>query len=153
MSVFFAVAAGYILGSLSPAYFLGRLLKNIDIRHYGDSNAGTVNTYRVLGFWPAAITAAVDVSKGLGAYFLASGVFGLHPPVSLLAPAAAIAGHVAPFYLKFRGGQGVATAVVCFSTVWVLAYSPGSFLSLTFCFLPWLSASLPLSPVPVKWWA
>lgn len=56
-----ALLVGYLLGSVSPAYFLGRLLENIDIRKYGGRFAGTTNVYRVLGLGPAAITAIYDV--------------------------------------------------------------------------------------------
>jgi glycerol-3-phosphate acyltransferase PlsY len=100
---------GYLLGCLSPAYFLGRWLKGFDIREHGTKNAGTVNTFHVLGLFPAVITALIDVSKGLVAMVIGQAITG-----SLfggfIAAAAAILGHVLPFYLGFRGGQGVATS-------------------------------------------
>ncbi len=104
-----ALFIGYLLGCLSPAYFLARWLKRVDIRDQGTKNAGTVNTYHVVGLFPAIITALIDVSKGLIAMFIVSSATGSRY-AALLAGAAAVAGHVFPFYLRFRGGQGVATA-------------------------------------------
>ncbi len=106
---FVALLAGYLLGSISPAYLLGRWLKHIDIRQHGTKNAGTVNTYHVLGIGPAVLTAMIDVSKGLMAMFLGQ-VITASSTGGYLAAAAAILGHVFPFYLRFNGGQGVATA-------------------------------------------
>jgi len=100
---------GYLVGSLSPSYFLGRLKKKIDIRKHGTGNAGTVNAYKVLGLGPAVLTAVFDLGKGLGAMHAAR-LLGASPWLAYGAGAAAVLGHVFPFYLNFRGGQGVATA-------------------------------------------
>ncbi|MDZ7338515.1 MAG: glycerol-3-phosphate acyltransferase [candidate division KSB1 bacterium] len=105
-----AVAGGYVLGSVLPSYFLGRLLRGIDIRQHGDGNAGTVNTFVVLGPLPSVLTAVFDTSKGLAAMWLVR-VLGGGTAQGYFAGLAAIVGHVFPFYLRFRGGQGVATAV------------------------------------------
>jgi len=103
-----SLVIGYLIGSLSPAYFLGRLLKGIDIRDYGDGNAGTVNVYRVLGLPAAVVTAAVDAAKGVIAILIARS---LHVPSGFAYASGlmAVVGHVFPFYLNFRGGQGAAT--------------------------------------------
>lgn len=103
------VIGGYLLGSVSPAFILGKLIKGIDIRECGTHNAGTVNTFHVLGLGPAIITAAFDLMKGLLAMYLCW-LAGGSPFFIHLAGLAAILGHVFPFYLGFRGGQGVATA-------------------------------------------
>ncbi len=110
MICFFSLIIGYLLGSISPSYLLGKLLKGIDIREHGDKNAGTVNTFKVLGWKAAIITALIDVNKGLLAMFIAHEL-GASPFCYSLAGLCAIAGHVFPFYLKFKGGQGVGTAV------------------------------------------
>ncbi|MCP2519395.1 glycerol-3-phosphate acyltransferase [Candidatus Aminicenantes bacterium AC-335-A11] len=101
---------GYLIGSFSPSYFLGKLLKGIDIREHGDGNAGGTNVYYVLGLKPAIVVALADMSKGLISMYLAyklgaSNLF-IH-----LAGLSAIAGHVFPFYLSFRGGKGIATGM------------------------------------------
>jgi glycerol-3-phosphate acyltransferase PlsY len=105
-----AVLIGYLIGSLSPAYILGRLLRGIDIRRHGTGNAGTRNVCAVLGPWPAAATAAVDLAKGLAAMGLASWL-GLPEGVMYAAGYAAVLGHIFPFYIGFRGGEGSATGL------------------------------------------
>jgi glycerol-3-phosphate acyltransferase PlsY len=123
-AVAIAVLIGYLLGSVSPAYILGKILKKIDIREHGSRNAGTLNVYRQLGLAPAIITATFDVSKGLLAMFIAH-LLGANPLVIHLSGAAAILGHVFPFYLKFRGGQGVATATAILIYYFALFYVKG----------------------------
>lgn len=107
--VLVSILTGYILGTISPAYILGRLLKKIDIREVGEKNAGTTNVYKVLGLAPAVITAIFDLTKGLLAMFVASRL-GASELVVYSAGLAAVVGHIFPFYLKFRGGQGAATS-------------------------------------------
>ncbi|MDZ7374329.1 MAG: glycerol-3-phosphate acyltransferase [candidate division KSB1 bacterium] len=104
-----AIAIGYLVGSFSTAYWVGRWRAGIDIREHGDGNAGTVNISKVLGLRAGIIVAIVDLSKGLLAYGIARWM-GLGSGVAYGAGFAAILGHVAPFYLGFRGGQGAATA-------------------------------------------
>lgn len=137
MLVVFSLVAGYLLGSISPAYILGRALKGIDIRQHGDHNAGTVNTYRILGLWPAVITASFDLAKGLLAMYFCWLAGGSAALVHLTG-VAAIVGHVFPFYLGFRGGQGVATAtamMIYYLTNFYLKgwFPPHSLILLVFC--------------------
>ncbi len=105
-----SIIIGYLLGSVSPSFILGKLLKGIDIREHGTKNAGTTNTKRVLGIGPAIIAAIYDLGKGLLAMWIAYKL-GADPIFMYAAGYAAIIGHIFPFYLGFRGGQGVATAV------------------------------------------
>ena len=87
-------SAAYLLGSISPAYFLGKILKGVDVRDP----------------FPAAITAAVDLSKGIAAVLIAEHLLNL-PAVWLLVPAwMAMLGHIFAFCLRFRGGGGMVTA-------------------------------------------
>ncbi|MGB9906977.1 MAG: glycerol-3-phosphate acyltransferase [Candidatus Saccharicenans sp.] len=137
MSIILSLMTGYLLGSISPSYILGRLLKGIDIRQHGDHNAGTVNTYRLLGLWPAVITAVFDLFKGLLAMYLSWKAGGSALAVHL-AGLATIAGHVFPFYLRFRGGQGVAIAtammIYYLTTFYLKAWLPPDSLALmAFC--------------------
>lgn len=119
---------GYLIGSISPSYILGKTLKKIDIRQHGDGNAGGTNTKRVLGIGPAVVVVLFDLSKGLIAMLIAWKV-GLSIPFIYASGFAAILGHIAPFYLKFRGGQGAATAVgMIFFSLGVLLFKG---------YLPW----------------
>ena len=104
------IPLGYLIGSFCPSYFLGRWLKGIDIREHGDGNAGGTNAYHVLGLKAAIAVIVIDVSKGLLALGVAS-LLGAGPLFVHLAGAAAVAGHVFPFYLSFKGGKGIGTAI------------------------------------------
>jgi len=105
-----SILIGYLIGSILPAFILGKVLKGIDIREHGDKNAGATNTKNVLGWGPAVICALFDLSKGLVSMWIAQ-LLGADLVIIYAAGLSAIAGHVLPFYLRFRGGQGVATAV------------------------------------------
>jgi len=107
---FLSLLLGYIIGSFSPSYFLGKWLKGIDIREHGDGNAGGTNAYQILGLKVAVIVITVDLSKGLISMYLASLLGASHFFIHLTG-IAAVAGHVFPFYLSFRGGKGIGTAV------------------------------------------
>ena len=106
-----AGGCGYLLGSISPAYFLGKALKGIDVRDRGFRNAGARNVYHLLGVLPAFLTAIVDLGKGVAAVLIARRLLSL-PDVWLFVPAwAAVLGHIFPFYLRFRGGKGMAVSI------------------------------------------
>jgi glycerol-3-phosphate acyltransferase PlsY len=98
---------GYLIGSINPAYIFGRM-KNLDIREQGDGIAGTVNAFKSLGMKYAIPTGTFDFFKGILAIYL-SLLIGADFVFAQLSGLAAIAGHVFPFYIKFRGGQGMAT--------------------------------------------
>jgi len=99
---------GYFIGSINPAYFFGKL-KGVDIREVGTKNAGTTNLYHTFGAAYAVPTAIYDTLKGLLALFIAW-ILGADFIFINLSGLFAIVGHIFPFYLKFKGGQGVATA-------------------------------------------
>ena len=99
---------GYLIGSINPGYLFGKL-KGMDIRELGTKNAGTSNTYRVLGIGYAIPTAIYDTLKGVSIMLIALSS-GVDPFFAHLSGIMAIVGHIFPFYLKFKGGQGVAAA-------------------------------------------
>ena len=101
---------GYILGSLNPGYLIGRM-KGIDIRKVGTKNPGTSNVWHTLGKKHGILTAAYDIFKSLISCIIAIYVLGLNYYISQFSGLMAIIGHCFPFYLKFRGGKGVATAI------------------------------------------
>ncbi len=103
-----SIALGYLLGSLLPAYYFGRLA-GVDIRSEGAKYAGTINVFHVVGKKAAVATALFDLSKGLIAIHTALAI-GIDFNCAQLSGFAAVVGHVLPFYLNFRGGQGVACA-------------------------------------------
>lgn len=105
---FFSILLGYLIGSLSPAYFFSRA-KKVDLKQTGTGNVGTFNLYHSIGLGPTIPTAVFDILKGVLAILLAQSM-GASFVCTQLSGFAAIVGHVFPFYLRFRGGQGVATA-------------------------------------------
>jgi len=107
LSIFYLLF-GYFFGSINPAYFFGRL-KKIDIREVGSKNAGTTNAFQTLGLKYGVLTAIFDIFKGLLVILIALSL-GANVVVAHLSGLMTIVGHIFPFYLKFKGGQGVATA-------------------------------------------
>ncbi|MCP9774005.1 glycerol-3-phosphate 1-O-acyltransferase PlsY [Cyanobium sp. HWJ4-Hawea] len=115
--------AGYMLGSLPSGYLAGRWLAGIDIRREGSGSTGATNVLRVVGKGPALVVFLVDVLKGTGAVLLAKAVLepqalalGAAPSWQIdswvvLAGLAALAGHIWPVWLGFRGGKAVATGL------------------------------------------
>ena len=103
---------GYVFGLLQTAYLYGKA-HGIDIRQHGSGNAGTTNTLRVLGTKAGLIVFAGDCLKCMAAVWLVRILFGgahedLIYLLCLYAGAGAILGHNYPFYLKFKGGKGIA---------------------------------------------
>ena len=105
------LAIGYICGLLQTGYLVGRL-NHVDIRKEGSGNAGSTNALRVMGWKACAMTFAGDVIKCLAAVLIARYFYRDAEYVPLLAMYAgmgATLGHNFPFYLKFKGGKGIAT--------------------------------------------
>lgn len=123
---------GYLLGTLAPSYWLGRLLKGIDIREHNFRNAGTRNTKATLGLGPAIVTAVIDTTKGVGAVLIATRGLGLQEGLIFVPAVAAVVGHIFPFHLGFRGGKGSATAIGVFIYNSVVEIVRGSFTVETF---------------------
>lgn len=118
---------GYVCGILQTGYLVGRM-NHIDIRKEGSGNAGSTNAVRVMGWKAGAITFAGDVLKCVAAVVIARVLFKDSECVPLLAMYAgmgATLGHNFPFYLKFKGGKGIAVlAGLVVSTGWELVPIP-----------------------------
>lgn len=100
----------YLLGCIHPSYLLCRIIKNTDIREQGSKNSGTSNATMVLGLKYGVLTAIVDVLKGSFAVWIAGWLYGtINPSLLYFAGFCAILGHMFPFYMKFKGGKGLAT--------------------------------------------
>lgn len=103
---------GYALGLFQTGYIYGKA-HNIDIREYGSGNAGTTNTLRTLGWKAGAVTFIGDLCKAMLAILIAWLLFRDRYPEGVLvlemyAGIGAVLGHNYPFYLKFKGGKGIA---------------------------------------------
>lgn len=104
------VVAAYLLGSISSAVIVGRLLGTADPRTQGSGNPGATNMLRIGGKKAGAITLVGDMLKGLLAVLIARAL-GAGAEVQALAATAAFLGHLFPVFFGFRGGKGVATAL------------------------------------------
>lgn len=103
---------GYAFGLFQTAYFYGKA-HGIDIREHGSGNAGTTNALRVLGTKAGLIVFAGDCLKCMLAVWIVRLIFGQSHPdmlylLCLYTGMGAILGHNYPFYMKFKGGKGIA---------------------------------------------
>jgi glycerol-3-phosphate acyltransferase PlsY len=108
-----AIALSYLVGSLSFAVIISRLMGLADPRSYGSGNPGATNVLRSGNKAAALLTLAFDVLKGylpVMAALLWQERLGLGPFVNALVGLAAFLGHLWPVYFRFQGGKGVATA-------------------------------------------
>ncbi len=103
---------GYVLGMFQTGYIYGKL-HHVDIRQHGSGNAGATNTLRTLGWKAGLITFAGDLGKAMLAMLIgwllfrdkyADGV----KLLEMYAGFGAVLGHNFPFYMKFKGGKGIA---------------------------------------------
>jgi glycerol-3-phosphate acyltransferase PlsY len=132
-----AVLAAYIVGSLSFAVIVSRLMGLSDPRTYGSKNPGATNVLRS-GSKPAAVvTLLLDAAKGwlpvaLIAWY--GKAWGLEEGTRAMAGLAAFLGHLFPVFFRFQGGKGVATALgVLFGIHWGLGLAT----ALTWLIIAW----------------
>jgi glycerol-3-phosphate acyltransferase PlsY len=103
-----AALGGYLLGSIPFGVVLTRLAGLGDIRKVGSGNIGATNVLRTGNKGLALATLLRDGGKGAAAVLIAR-TWG--PDMAVLAGAGSLIGHMAPVWLLFRGGKGVATAL------------------------------------------
>lgn len=110
MRYLIVILIGYLIGSSSMSYYLGRL-NNINVSKNGSGNLGASNMVVIMG-WKAGILVAIhDILKAYIAIVLARYLFTDLPYVAELAGVACVIGHIFPFYLKFKGGKGLASYI------------------------------------------
>lgn len=104
---------GYCFGLFQTGFIYGKI-KHVDIRKYGSGNAGTTNAMRTLGKSAGAITYIGDTSKAVLAALVVRLIYGDSCSDFILllviySGLGTVLGHNFPFYLKFKGGKGIAT--------------------------------------------
>jgi len=120
-SPFLLALGAYLLGSLSAAIILCRLLGLPDPRTQGSRNPGATNVLRIAGKKTAALVLVGDMLKGLIPVIVARA---LDAPPHIVAAVglAAFLGHLYPLFFHFHGGKGVATALgVLIGSIWPVA--------------------------------
>ncbi|WP_162045529.1 glycerol-3-phosphate 1-O-acyltransferase PlsY [Vibrio taketomensis] len=104
------IISAYLLGSISSAVLICRVLKLDDPRKVGSHNPGATNVLRIGGRKAALAVLICDMLKGTipvwGGYFLE-----IEPLMLGIAAIAACLGHMYPLFFHFKGGKGVATAL------------------------------------------
>lgn len=127
LSLLLSAAAAYLLGSLNWAIIITWAVGHKDIRTEGSGNAGATNVLRSQGVFPAVLTMAGDIGKGVLAAWLGGQIM-LHLQLSqsvvsdgslimmgrYLAGLFCLIGHLYPVFYQFRGGKGVAATLGMF---------------------------------------
>jgi glycerol-3-phosphate acyltransferase PlsY len=149
------IIGAYLVGSLSSAIIVCKLMGLPDPRTLGSKNPGATNVLRFGGKKAAAITLVGDTMKGVVPVLVAR-LLGAGPEVLALTGFAAFLGHLYPVFFAFQGGKGVATAFGMFAAI---SWQVGAALVLTWLIvakvfrissLAALSAAV-LAPLYV-WW-
>ncbi|MDD3403441.1 MAG: glycerol-3-phosphate 1-O-acyltransferase PlsY [Hespellia sp.] len=114
------IIIGYVFGLFQTGYLLGKW-NHIDIRSQGSGNAGSTNALRVMGVKAGLLTLFGDCMKCVLAVLICRAVFvGSHadelPLLGLYAGVGATLGHNYPFWLKFKGGKGIAVLAAVYIT-------------------------------------
>ncbi|HET8574499.1 MAG TPA: glycerol-3-phosphate 1-O-acyltransferase PlsY [Edaphocola sp.] len=143
------VVIAYLLGSIPTSVWVSKKVYGIDIRDYGSGNAGTTNTFRILGKGAGIAVFIVDVLKGWAAVEISrfsQYTWGGEAIVNLqiILGLCAVIGHIFPIWARFRGGKGIATLFGM-----ILAIHPVVALSLVgvFVFMLFLTRYVSLSSI------
>lgn len=121
---FLALVAAYLIGSLSFAVIVSRLMGLSDPRSYGSKNPGATNVLRSGSKKAAVLTLMLDGLKGwlpVACVAWQGAAFGLGDATVAAVGMAAFLGHLYPVFFRFQGGKGVATAAgVLLGVHWLL---------------------------------
>ena len=110
MAYILAILGGYLMGCSNMAYWLAKG-RGVDLRSGGSGNLGASNAVTMMGWKAGVITALHDGAKAFLAVLLFRFVFRDVEAIGTVAGVAAVYGHIFPFYLKFKGGKGLASYV------------------------------------------
>jgi glycerol-3-phosphate acyltransferase PlsY len=134
-----AIVLSYLLGSVSFAVVVSRLMGLADPRRYGSKNPGATNVLRSGSKAAAVLTLAGDAAKGWLAVYLVhhfAARFGFGEATVAMSAVAVFCGHLFPVFHRFAGGKGVATAagVLLALNVWLGIATLGTWLIIAFFF-------------------
>ena len=97
----------YLIGTFNPSYIVG-VKKGINVKEKGSKNAGASNALILFGKVVGVVCALLDIGKACLAIALCRKIFSGLSYVFAIAGTSCIIGHIFPFYLKFKGGKGLA---------------------------------------------
>mgnify|MGYP000044051861 CR=1 FL=1 len=123
--------ASYLLGSISSAIIICKIMGLPDPRTQGSKNPGATNVLRIGGKKIAAFVLLFDGLKGALPVILAHYYFDVHVFELTIILFCAFLGHVFPIFYGFKGGKGVATYLggliglnffvgLTFSIIWLI---------------------------------
>ncbi len=127
-----ALVLSYFIGTLNSSFLLGKAVKQKDIRDYGSGNPGSTNAIRTFGPKFGFLCMGLDILKGALAIIFTRLIFGVapfinvgldkwdHTPlvlIELICGIVCMLGHMYPFYMKFKGGKGIAASLGILLTV------------------------------------
>lgn len=116
----FALALGYLLGSIPFGLVVTRIAGKGDVREIGSGNIGATNVLRTGSKALAALTLVLDCLKATIAIVISQLLFG--PETGAFAASGALIGHLYPVWLGFHGGKGVATLLgILIALLWPAA--------------------------------
>ena len=104
-------ALGYLLGSTPHAVIVSRVFFGKDVRELGTGNAGASNLFRQINPVAGVLVGLADMLKAFIPVIIADRVLGLGPVGGTMAAVGALWGHQFSFWLRFRGGAGLASAI------------------------------------------
>ena len=107
MKYVLCILIGYLIGTINPSYIIARL-RGFDIREKGSKNAGASNALILFGKVIGVGCALLDIAKATLAIWLCGKLFPEIAYSFAVTGVACIFGHVFPFYMKFKGGKGLA---------------------------------------------
>ena len=119
MDIIIVILFSYLSGSIPFGLILTRFLGGQDVRKIGSGNIGATNVLRTGNKYLAATTLILDILKGYAPVVVTQNYF---PEYIQLSALLAFLGHIFPFWLKFKGGKGVATYL---GILLALSYSLG----------------------------
>lgn len=125
--MFITLFLSYLAGCFNTAYFLGKR-KKVNVLESGSKNPGASNAMATMGWKAGVLVGAVDIFKCAISVLAAKLVFPMIPETWFVAALGCVLGHMFPFYLKFRGGKGLACLVGAILALHPLAFVVGGLL-------------------------
>ena len=138
MDILIVILFSYLSGSIPFGLILTRFLGGQDVRKIGSGNIGATNVLRTGNKYLAATTLILDILKGYAPVVVTQNYF---PEYIQLSALLAFLGHIFPFWLKFKGGKGVAPYVgilfsinliygFVFVSIWIITFLISKYSSL-----------------------
>jgi len=165
---FVAIIIAYLLGSIPSAYIITRLLTGKDIRQLGGGNTGARNVFVEVGRVAGSCVGVIDLAKGAVAVLIAYRLFNMRlfelqlfttleePQLFiLLAALAVVVGHIRSIFLKFTGGNGLATTIGVLAMIMpreLLIIVALTIIVIIITRNPILSLNISLLSVPISAW-